>query len=258
MTEVERHWGLCEFPFREGSGSAVFVPTPTHAEAVVRIRQAAASGDRLIWLEADGGLGKTTVLDRALDDLRTPRRRIVRASAAGDGPTLLAELASGLGVRARPGMPWAVAWKGLTDAVRLCQFQELSIVLALDDCHEADDRRVLDRLNHLQVRPPARLTILRVGRGGDPETDRWGPLIRLLPLTRTEAAQYLTAKLAASGRNEPTFTPRAIARIHALARGVPRALDRLAALALREGARRGGEIVGPELIEEAAVGWIAP
>ena len=252
MVEVERHWGLSDFPFREGPSP--FVPTPTHAAAVARLRQSVESEHRLAVLEAPGGLGKTMVLDRVLDDLRSPHRRLARSSAANDGTTLLADLAASLGVRVRPGSPWAVAWKALADAARLCRLQGLTVVLALDDIHEADDPRTLDRLLHLN----ARLTVLRVGRPCGAEPDSWSPLVRLLPLTRTEAGQYLNTKLAASGRDGPTFTPRALARVHAISGGVPRALDRLASRTLREGACQGREIVGLEVVEEVAANWAIP
>ena len=74
-------------------------------------------------------------------------------------------------------------------------------------------------------------------------------MIRLPALTRSEAEQYLAAKLAAAGRDEPTFTPRALNRLHACSLGIPRGLDRLASLALMAGALRGLEIVTPDLIE---------
>ncbi len=250
MVEVERHWGLSDFPFREGA--SLFVPTPTHTSAVARLRQAVESGDRLAMLEAPEGLGKTRVLDRVLSELRSPRRRLARSSAANDGPTLLVELAAALGVRVRADAPWPVAWKALADAARLCRLQGLTVVLALDNAHEADDPRILDRLLHLD----ARLTLLRIGRTCDSEADRWAPVVHLSPLTRTEAGQYLNTKLAAMGRERPTFTSRALARVHALARGIPRVLDRIAALSLREGAGRGQEIIEPELVEETTAGWM--
>jgi MSHA biogenesis protein MshM len=72
-------------------------------------------------------------------------------------------------------------------------------------------------------------------------------------LTRSDAENYLTAKLASAGRDEPTFTPRAIHRLHLISAGNPRGLDRLASLALMAGALRKLEIVTPEIIDGVAL-----
>jgi type II secretory pathway predicted ATPase ExeA len=134
----------------------------------------------------------------------------------------------------------------------------LHVVLAVDDCHhltDPADRLDLERLVHLDTHPRARLTVVRVGRGpADPEDEAcpWGLAIRLRPLTHSEAGRFLTAKLAAAGRAAPTFTPRAVTRLHALSAGVPRGLDRLASLSLMAGAVRGLEMIPAEVVEGVA------
>ena len=100
----------------------------------------------------------------------------------------------------------------------------------------------------------ARLTVIRVGR----ESSGAGPssanflAVRLSNLTRAEVASYVAAKLEAAGRREPAFTPRALTRLHALSAGLPRAVDRLASLALIASATRGLEMVLPEAVEGSA------
>jgi type II secretory pathway predicted ATPase ExeA len=66
---------------------------------------------------------------------------------------------------------------------------------------------------------------------------------------RSECERYVTTKLAAAGRDDPAFTPRAFHRLHALTEGIPRRLDRLASLALMAGAIRGLEIIPAEVVE---------
>lgn len=254
MTEVERYWGLHPFPFREGTRVTGFVETTVHAEAVARIEQAVREGEPLVWLDGEAGLGKTVVLKQSLFALRTPRRRVILASGATEGADLLVELAEGLGVRTPIGSPWPVARKAIGDALRLCRFQGQAVVFALDDCHEASDGRAFDHLEHLQTRLSTPMTILRAGRDGPSESDGWRPRVRLLPLTRTEAIQYLTAKLASAGVSSTIFTSRALTRLHAHSRGVPRMLDRLAARALREGARQGLERIESEFLEQSILG----
>jgi MSHA biogenesis protein MshM len=252
-----RHWKLARDPF---SGPDVpYVSTPAHAEAEARLVHAIEAAERSATLLAAPGLGKTQVLSRVLARTRSPWRRIARVTGPIDGPSLLSGLAEGLDVRlpACPGR--ALAWKRLADAVRLGRPQGLHVVLAVDDCQHLStpaDRLDLDRLAHLDPHPLARLTIVRVGRGteaaGGFGASSWGLAIRLQPLTRSDAERFLTTKLAAAGRDEPTFTPRSMTRLHALSAGIPKGLDRLASLALMAGAVRGLEMIPPEVVEGVA------
>ncbi|HEU5117015.1 MAG TPA: type II secretory pathway protein ExeA, partial [Isosphaeraceae bacterium] len=173
---------------------------------------------------------------------------------------LMSQLADGLGVRPPALSTRPSLWRTLTDAARLCRLQNLGLVLAIDDAQEIDDPTQIDRLTHLDTHPKSRVSVLKVGRDqpSGPPSDLWGLAIRLAPLTRSEAAEYLARKLAGAGRTEPAFTPRAIARLHLLSAGVPRGLDRLASLALMAGAMRGLEMIGPEVIENVVSECVRP
>lgn len=251
-----RHWKLAREPF--SAQDVAFVATPSHAEAEARLVHTIEAAERTAALLAAPGLGKTLVLARALNQVSGPSRRVARVAGPVDGPTLLAELAEGLHVRLPAGASRPLAWKRLADAVRLARPQGLHVVLAIDDCHhltDPADRLDLERLVHLDPHPKARLTVVRVGRGPaeeDSDACAWGLVIRLQPLTRSEAETFLTAKLAAAGRHEPLFTSRAIIRLHALSAGVPRGLDRLASLALIAGAVRRLEMIPAEVVEGVA------
>ncbi len=254
----QRHWSLTRDPF--DGRRPCFAATPTHEEALARLVHTIEAAGRSARLIAGAGLGKSTVLGRAIEATRSPTRRFARAIGPADGPSLFATLAVGLGARVAPDASRGVAWRALVDAARLCRWQGIHVVVAVDDSQALGspaDRLDLERLDHLDPDPAARLTVLRVGRpapldesGSEP--DDWGLAIRLAPLTRSEASGYLAAKLEAAGRPDPTFTPKAVTRLHALAGGVPRGLDRLAGLALMAGAVRGLEIVSPEVVEAAA------
>jgi MSHA biogenesis protein MshM len=254
----KRHWKLLRDPF-VGSGSP-YVPVAPHAEAVARLVDTIETGQRRAVVRAGAGLGKSSVLARALAETRGPWRRTAWLSSPTDGAGLLAGLAEGLGRRVPAGASRGLAWKALDEAVRLCRWQRQRVILAIDDCqHLTDpaDRLDLERLAHLDPHPDTRLTVLQAYRTDevdDPATlaAPWELLIRLPALTRSDAEIYLAAKLAAAGRGEPTFTPRAIQRIHLISAGNPRGLDRLASLALMAGALRGLEIVTPDIIEGVA------
>lgn len=248
------HWGLRYDPFHGAGGP--FVATPGHEAAVRRVVEAIEARVSRIELHAGAGLGKTMVVEEALTRLRHPLRRTARSVAPGDGPTMLAELATRLGVAVPAGASRGAAWKGLADALRLCRVQGLSVVVAVEDAHWLNDPADLERLAALGTSLRGGVSILATGRPsadgpGMLSSDAWYPRVDLLPLTRTEADAYLRAKLAAAGRGEPLFTPRCVSRIHAHSRGVPGDLDRLAAHALSIGAARQVEMIGSELVETA-------
>jgi type II secretory pathway predicted ATPase ExeA len=254
----KRHWKLLRDPFL-GAG-APYVSVAPHDEAVARLVDTIETGQRRAVVRAGAGLGKSLVLARALAETRGPWRRAVLLSSPIDGPGLLAGLAEALGRRVAAGASRGLSWKALDEAVRLCRWQRQRVVLAIDDCQrltEPADRLDLERLAHLDPHPETRLTILQAFRTDEDEgpatrADPWELSIRLPALTRTDAEVYLVSKLAAAGRDEPTFTPRAVQRLHLVSAGNPRGLDRLASLALMAGALRGLEIVTPEVIEGIA------
>ncbi len=254
------HWKLLHDPF--GGSGRPYVPVPPHEEAVARLVDTIETGGQRAVLRAGAGLGKSMVLARALSETRSPLRRAVIVSSAIDGAGLFAGLAEGLGRRVAPGASRGASWRALGEAVRLCRWQRLRVILAIDDCQhlsEPVDRLDLERLVHLDVHPESRLTVLQVFRSDEDEPPSgpsaavpWELVIRLPALTRGNAEAYLRAKLALAGRSGLTFTPRAITRLHAASAGNPRTLDRLASLALMAGALRGLEIVSPDVVEGVA------
>ena len=257
------YWKLARDPFTGLAGG--YVPTATHDEAVARLVHAVESGQRSATLRADSGLGKSTVLARALAETRGPSRRIARAAGPVDGASLFAAVAESLGTRVPAGASRAIAWRALVSAVRLERWQRTQVVVAVDDVHLLStvyDRADLERLAHLGPASSAPCTVLTAGRD-EPEEDgggtpAWDIRIRLPRLTRGESALFVTAKLASAGRAEPTFTERAFTRLHARSEGVPRGLDRLAALALMAAAVRGMEIVTPDVVEGVARECVLP
>ncbi len=140
------------------------------------------------------------------------------------------------------------------DAVRLCRWQKLQVILVVDDVHyltEEADLRDLDRLIRLEPYPGSQVTVILAGRDTDENRtcpNDWRLNIRLPALLRSETEHFIVTKLAAAGRSEPTFTPRALDRVHDLTQGVPRGIDRVAALALMASAARGLEVVTPEVV----------
>jgi len=256
-----RYWSLSYNPFL--AGDRLFVETPVHSEAVSRLVHAIQSDEQFVSIVAPAGLGKTRVLARAFSEARSSSRRLVRLSAAATGGRLAAGLAERLGARVAGADDAGTAWRLLREALLLCHWQRQAVVAAIDDVHLLWDRTArleLERLAHGGPCPEARLRLVVAGRpvdGGFGWDYHKGLEVRLLALTRGEAANYLQAKLASAGRMQVAFSPRALTRLHALAEGVPRALDRLTSVSLMAGANQGAQVVTAELLEEVTREWAA-
>jgi general secretion pathway protein A len=251
------HWGFARDPFADLD--SVYVPLPSHDEAVSRLVHTIETSRRLIVFNAFAGLGKTTVLKKVLAETKNPRRRFASITCPPDGTLLFTMLAERLGNRLGRQSGRLNAWRGLDRSIRSASLQGTHVVLVIDDCqhlttHSA--RRDLDFLVHLGTQTSADLTIVQVAR---PDWDRpsdsdesWKLAVGLEPLTRSQVECYLTTKLGAVGCTEPIFTPRAITRLQALSGGIPRGIQEIASLSLIAGALRGLEMVSPDVVDGVA------
>jgi hypothetical protein len=251
-----RHWGLARDPFAE-LGSP-YVSLPSHDEAVARLVYAVESGLSHVVVRAAGGLGKTTVLRRAIGQIRGPRRRIVVAGGPFEEAIVLGRFAEGLGAKVGQHPSLGQAWRSLEYAVRVLCIEGFQVVLAIDGCSGSpgDLSSAIVRLWRAGLSDRRGVTVVAI-RGDNPDgsaldDDRWALEARLKPLTRTETDDYLNEKLAAADCRTAIFTSRAITRLQALCAGIPRGVERLATLSLMAGATRGIDLISPELVDEVA------
>lgn len=255
-----RHWDLRRDPFLDGEA---YVPLPGHEEAVARLIHAIETPQGPTLLTAGAGLGKTNALRRAIAESRSARRRVALASHPLDGLALWNDLAERLGAPPEPGRDRAAAWRALERAARVRALQGQRVVFAIDGAENLLDESAWPDVERLALidggdnAPPALLLTAR-GDAAFGSTVPWSLSISLSPLTRSETALYLAAKLKDAGGSEHLFTPRAIVRLHAAARGVPRGLDRLASLSLTAAASRGLEVVSSEVVDRAVQECRAP
>jgi type II secretory pathway predicted ATPase ExeA len=228
-------------PFAEGAGP--FVAVGPHARAVEAIAAALASGERLICLDGAPGAGKSRVLEAAARAWREPGRRVAMVDA-GTGLNLADGLARALGGGPGARLPDGSGWARLAELARLARVQRQRLLLVVDGAERVATPGDLDRLGCIDARGGSPVALLLAARDGDgpgfAALDDRATALRLLPLTRGEAAAYLAAKLSSGGREAGAIAPGAVSRLHAAARGRPRALDRLARRAL---AAAGGGVV---------------
>jgi general secretion pathway protein A len=267
----ERFYGLAESPFDLPADPRFLFHWDSHDRVLRSIATAIGRHDGTILLTGEAGAGKTT-LARALV-AQLGRRTLVSfvtdpVAAARD---LLQTVLVDFGVISR-----ADAASGrLRDASRddlastlrdflssLSALQAVALVV-IDDAH----RLPAAILGDLQVLAEiaSEHTLLQVLLVGEPdlaarlssdELQAWSRLIGLRaelgPLSAGDVADYVAHRLAVAGTTDALFDASALARLHELSRGTPRAVNLIADRALVMGQRASARSIDEELVDCAA------
>jgi type II secretory pathway predicted ATPase ExeA len=254
----QSHWGLRESPFGRGVDPRSFYQSPTHEEALARLHFLADGHRRLGLLMGSAGSGKSLVLGVFAAELARRGAQVARLNLVGMEPAeMLAALVERLGGGLETGAPPAIAWRALDDRLAAARYQQLAVVVLLDDADQAD-RAVLPHLVRLaksDESPESRLTLIlagqreRIGRLGAPLLDLAELRIDIQPWAPGDTRDFLVHSLSEAGRDAPVFQQPAVARLHELSGGIPRHVRQLADLALVAGAGRQLPEIGRDVID---------
>jgi type II secretory pathway predicted ATPase ExeA len=232
-------------PFRDSATGAAFFPSsPAHA-AELKLNYAVEQGLEAAVLYGSPGLGKTTLVRRAL----------ARAAATGhavadvyfprvDADELLDFVETELAREADRQAPDSGSrLSRIATHARALAEADRGIVIAIDDAHLLPHKDVFDTLHlllNLREREAVRLTILLAGQPSLAASiakfpsfaQRIAVRAMLAPLSRDETAAYVSHRLAAAGWQADTFDAQAVEAVHDRSLGVPRTVDRLCEMAL--------------------------
>jgi len=251
---------LERWPFRGAPEVDQLYPTAGHHEALARIDYLVDGRRRLGVLLGEAGVGKSLVLRASARQLERQGRAAVLLDAFAITPReLLWQFAAGLGAAPREDSDIARLWRQVTDRVVENRAQQRHTVLLVDDAGQAgpDVMTQFVRLARLDVSPSARWTIVLAAEPA--QTARWNETLRDLVDLRVELGAwspedtvgYVQTALVDAGRIEPLFEDDALAALHALTRGVPRSVARLADFALLAGAAAGLDTIDASIVEAA-------
>jgi type II secretory pathway predicted ATPase ExeA len=261
----EAYWQLLTKPFDACVDARSYYPSEVHQGALLKLRYAVENRRGGALLAGGSGSGKTLLvgwLRRQLAENHTPFVHIVFPQMSP--AELLTYIADEVG--ATP----THAGAGLDQTVRrLQQFligntaQGRHAVIAVDEAHllaEAGNLETLRLLTNFDNGAQPTLTLLLVGHTSlMPALDRMPALEERLgvkcvlrPFTLDETASYVTHRLGAAGANREIFTHDALTRLHQLARGNPRRINRLCDLALLIGFAEEQSMIEAAHIESVA------
>lgn len=258
------HFGMDRPPFRPAVDAAAYYPAPSHAAALAALVAAFGRRDPAVLIDGAGGVGKSLVARKWLDDLLPDVPRVLLPNARAERPAdLLQAILFDLGTPyqglseqelrlAVTGHLLDAAAGGFPTVVVIDEAQHLSPA-ALEELRllgnlEARDGAVMFAV--LVAQPTLRDLLRRPACAAF--ADRVAVRCALDPLAADDAAAYLRYRVCAAGGDPAkVFDGGAVPLLVSACGGLPRVLNRAAGLAFELAAEAGAGAVDVEAAIEA-------
>lgn len=239
-----KYWNIAYKPFEPATGNEFYYPSETHQGALLKLRYAVESRASGAVIVGASGLGKSLIARSLLDQLGAefqPRAQVVFPQMPAD--QLVAYIATEISADIQPPKTLNESVTQIRTFLQTNAERGCHTVLAIDEAHLIDDQETLQALQLLlnfETDGAPQMTLVLIGQPqlltnldrcpslGDRVTIR--TLLR--PLTLEETENYITHRCSAAGANRTIFEPSAVDVIHAITRGVPRAINRLCDLSM--------------------------
>ncbi len=256
------HFGFTRTPFSKSIQAKDLFVRDAHAEAVARINFCVAES-ALGVLVGDVGAGKTVAVRAATAGLDPASHHLVYVPNPAFGTRGLYVTI----VRALGASPRFHKAEVMAQATQLLAAEEAErhrrVVLVIDEAHlltpeQLEELRLLTNAEldskspfaGLLVGQPTLARSLRMGIFAALD-QRIATRYALKPMDLGESANYLRHHLALVGRTDPLIADDAVARLHRVANGLPRALNNAAIAALMAAAADGKALVDETCAKKA-------
>jgi type II secretory pathway predicted ATPase ExeA len=248
------HFGLKRTPFGKSIPAGDLFGRQAHAEAVARVNFCVAES-ALGVVTGDVGAGKTVSVRAAVASLDPTRHQIIYVANPAFGTRgLYVTIVKALGAE-----PRYLRAELMAQAADLLAAEEAErhrrVVIIVDEAHlldraQLEELRLLTNSQMDSVSPFAGILVgqptlsrqLRMGMFAALD-QRIATRFTIKAMDIGESAAYLRHHMALAGREDPLFADDAVARLHRVANGLPRALNNAATAALMAGAADGKELV---------------
>ena len=243
IEKLKSHYGFSRTPFGRALAPQMLHRHGAHAEAVARIGWC-ISERGLGVITGEVGAGKTVAVRAALATLDSSRHTIIYlGNPAVGGRGLYTQIVTALG--GTPRFHKAALIPQTTDLLAAEEHERgRTTILVLDEAHllAADQLEELRLLTNADMDSHSPFACLLVGQPTLRRRIKLGTFAALdqrislryamTGMTDTETAGYIAHHLALVGRSDTLFSNDAIALIHQVSRGLPRAVNNLAVQAL--------------------------
>ena len=243
IEKLQSHYGFSRTPFGRGLAPLTLHRHGAHAEAVARIGWCIHERG-LGVITGEVGAGKTVAVRAALTALDSSRHTIIYlGNPAVGGRGLYGCIVTALG--GTPRFHKAALIPQTTDLLAAEEHERgRTTILVLDEAHLLDPGQLeeLRLLTNSEMDSHSPFACLLVGQPTLRRRIKLGSFAALdqritlryamAGMTDTETAGYLSHHLKLVGRSDTLFSDDAVALIHQVSRGLPRAVNNLAIQAL--------------------------
>lgn len=243
IDRLRAHWGFTRMPFSKDLAPSMLHHNASHAEAVARISWCIE--ERVLGvITGEVGAGKTVAVRAALAGVDSSRTTVVYLGNPTVGARgLYATIVSALG-----GTPRFHRASLIPQAAEALSIEESErgrkVVLVLDEGHllDAEQLEGLRLLTNSEMDSRSPFACLLVGQPTLRRRIRLGAFAALdqrvalrysmTGMDKDETAGYVVHHLRLAGRSDTLFSDDALALIHQVSRGLPRAVNNLAVQSL--------------------------
>lgn len=254
IDRLQAHWGFTRMPFGRDLAPGMLFASRTHAEAVARITWLIAEG-AIGVLTGEVGAGKSVSTRAATAHLDHRFSVIYLGNPAVGIRGYLRQIVTALGgVPPFQTAPLVAEVMARLDAEKSERGRRVVVVCDeahLLSCAQLEELRFLTNAGDMDASSPFACLLVgqpalrrRLKLGAYAALDqRIATRYTLPPMDLADSAAYLRHHLALAGRSDALFADDAIARLHRVANGLPRALNNAAVAALCAAAAEGKALV---------------
>jgi general secretion pathway protein A len=263
-TDVLTFYGVPQQPFDVTPDPAYLYFTPSHREALTSLKEGIEHFRGFMVLVAEPGMGKTTLLNKLMEQLTDSARVVFLFQTQCSSRELLCFILNELEVD-HSGMDVVAMHRALNQALLEEMLRGRRFVLVVDEAQNLQEP-VLETIRLLSDFETTHSKLIQIVLAGQPQLaetlmkpslvqlrQRIAVLSSLKALNAVETAEYVEHRLLASGwTGNLIFTSEALAQIAESSGGVPRRINNLCFNALLEGFHRGLEVIEADLVKEVA------
>jgi len=257
-------YGLNQQPFDVTPDPAYLYRSRVHREAFEAISQGIENLRGFVALVAEPGMGKTTLLNKLMEELNASARVVFLFQTQCNSTELLRHLLTELGVE-HDGADVVAMHKVLNQALFEEMLQGRRFVLIVDEAQNLQDS-VLETIRLLSNYETTHSKLIQIVLAGQPQLvetlmrpglvqlrQRIAVVANLEPLDATETAEYIEHRLRAAGSNDmPIFTRDAMARIAERSQGIPRTINNICFNAMLAGYMHRQLMIDTEIVKRVA------
>jgi general secretion pathway protein A len=254
--------GLQQQPFDVTPDPAFLYFSPSHREALTALKQGIENFRGFMMLIAEPGMGKTTLLNKLMEELSESARVIFLFQTQCSPRDLLCYILNELEVD-HAGMDIVAMHRALNQALLEEMLRGRRFVLIVDEAQNLQEP-VLETIRLLSDFETTHSKLIQIVLAGQPPLadtlmrpglvqlrQRVAVLTSLKSLTPTETAEYIEFRLRAAGwKDKLLFSSEALDEIAVLSEGVPRRINNLCFNALSMAFDRGQEFVDADIVKE--------